>query len=305
MKPAPFYYHAPSSLNAALELLRDLRDDDAKVLAGGQSLMPMLNMRLARTNHLVDINGLHELDYVREEQGGLVIGALTRHRTVERSAEVARRTPLLTEAMPQVGDRQVRFRGTFGGSLAHADPAAELPTIATALDAEMVVGSQSGMRTVPASDFFLSFLTTALEADELLVEIRFPALQTGSGCAFLELSRQLGTYAIVSAAAVVTIEDGGIADARLALGGVGATPIRARRAEAALRGQRPTTEAFMEAGRLAGDDTDPAADVHGSVAYRKEMATVYARRALTTAADRAMASSSQALPLDGGGHGKG
>jgi len=290
MKPAPFYYHAPSSLGEALGLLRDLRDDDAKVLAGGQSLMPLLNMRLARVNHLVDINGLGELDYVRPDGDGLVIGALTRHRTLEYSAEVASRTPLLTQALPQVGDRQVRFRGTLGGSLAHADPVGELSTIAVALDAEIVLGSQSATRTVPASDFFLTFLTTALEPDELLMEVHFPALPGHAGCAFLELSRQLGAYAIVSAAAVLTIEDGGIASARLALGGVGATPIRARRAEAALHGQRPTTEAFMEAGRLAADDTDPAADVHGSVAYRKEIAAVYARRALKTAADRAMAS---------------
>jgi carbon-monoxide dehydrogenase medium subunit len=248
--------------------------------------MPMLNMRLARTNHLIDINGLRELDYVREEQGGLVVGALTRHRTIERSAEVAQRLPLLTEAMPQIGDRQIRFRGTFGGSLAHADPAAELPTIATALDAEMVIGSRTGRRTVAASDFFLSFLTTALEPDELLIEVRLPVLPAGAGCAFLELSRQLGTYAMVSAAAVVTIEDGRIADARLALGGVSDTPIRARRAEATLRNQTPTPDVLAEAGRLAAEDTDPGGDVHASAAYRREMAAVYARRALKAAADR-------------------
>ena len=300
MKPAPFYYHAPSSLDEALGLLRDLRDEDAKVLAGGQSLMPMLNMRLARANHLVDINGLRELDYAREERSGLAMGALTRHRTLERSADVARRIPLLTEAIPQVGDRQVRFRGTLGGSLAHADPAAELPTIAVALDAEMVVRSRSGTRTVRAADFFLSFFTTALEPAELLTEVRFPAFPARSGCAFLELTRQLGAYPIVSAAAVVSIDDGRIADVRLALGGVGETPIRAHGAEAALRGQRPTLEVLTEAGRLAADDTDPGADVHGSAEYRKEMAAVYARRALQTAADRAIS-----LPLDGGGLGRG
>lgn len=299
MKPAPFYYHAPSSLDEALGLLRDLRDDDAKVLAGGQSLMPILNMRLTRANHLVDINGLRELDYVRGEQGGLVMGALTRHRTLERSAEVASRIPLIAETMPQVGDRQVRFRGTLGGSLSHADPAAELPTIAVALDAEIVVGSRSGTRTVPASDFFLSFFTTVLEPDELLTEVRFPGLPARSGCAFLELTRQAGAYPIVSAAAVVTLEDGRIADARLALGGVGDTPIRARRAEAALHGQRPTLEVFADAGRLAADDTDPGADVHGSAEYRGEMAAVYARRALQTAADRA-----SSLPLERGGLGR-
>jgi CO/xanthine dehydrogenase FAD-binding subunit len=286
MKPAPFHYHAPSSLEEALRLLSDLGDDDAKVLAGGQSLMPMLNMRLARTNHLIDINGLRELDYVRDEQGGLAVGALTRHRAIERSPIVGHRLPLITEAMPQIGDRQIRFRGTLGGSMAHADPAAELPTIATALDAEMVIASQTGTRIVPASDFFLSFLTTAIEEHELLMEVRFPSLPAGAGCAFLELSRQLGTYAMVSAAAVVTVEDGHIADARLALGGVGDTPIRAHRAEAVLRNRAATPDVFIEAGRLAADETDPGGDVHASVEYRKQMAAVYARRALRTAADR-------------------
>src|SRR6266571_1843509 len=212
MKPAPFAYHAPSSLDEALALLHDLCDEDAKVLAGGQSLMPILNMRLARVNHLVDINGVRELDSLREEPDGLVVGALTRHRTIEHSAQVARLHPLLAEAMPLIGDRQIRFRGTMGGSLAHADPAAELPTIAVALDAEMTVTGRSGTRQVQASDFFVSFFTTALEPDELLVSVRFPALRAGSGCAFLEFTRQLGAYPIVSAAAVMRIDNGQIAE---------------------------------------------------------------------------------------------
>jgi carbon-monoxide dehydrogenase medium subunit len=291
MKPAPFHYHAPSSLDDVLGLLRELREDDAKVLAGGQSLMPMLNMRLARANHLVDINRVRELDYVREEQGVMAVGALTRHRTLERSAEVARRIPLVAEAMPLIGDRQIRFRGTLGGSLSHADPAAELPAVAVALDAEMVVGSTSGKRTVPAADFFQSFFATALEPDELLTEVRFPTLPAHTGCAFLELTRQLGAYPIVSAAAVVTMVDRRITDARLALGAVADRPIRARRAETALHGREPTREAFTEAGKLAADATDPGADVHGSAEYRREMAAVYARRALQAAADRAMVAS--------------
>jgi aerobic carbon-monoxide dehydrogenase medium subunit len=289
VKPAPFRYHAPSSLGEALALLHDLRDDDAKVLAGGQSLMPILNMRLSRANHLVDINGVRELDYVRDESDRLVMGALTRHRTLERSADVARRIPLITETMPQIGDRQIRFRGTLGGSLAHADPAAELPTVAVALDAEITIANQAGTRTETAADFFQSFFTTLLEPDELLTEVRFPAPAAGSGYAFLELTRQLGAYPIVSAAAVVSIESGQITDARLALGGVSDTPIRARRAEAMLHGQKPSVEAFTEAGRLAADATDPGADIHGSADYRREMAGVYARRALQTAADRAVA----------------
>ncbi len=287
MKPAPFHYHAPSSLDEALGLLHDLRDDDAKVLAGGQSLMPILNMRLTHVDHLVDINGVRELDYLREEDGALVMGALTRHRTIERSPRVASLMPLLAEGMPLVGDRQVRFRGTLGGSLAHADPAAELPTMALALDAQVTVGSRSGTRTLPACDFFESFFTTALEPDELLTEVRFPALAAGFGCAFLEFTRQLGAYPIVSAAAVLTLSEGRIVEARLALGGVGDTPIRARRAEAALRGQPADATVFAHAAQLAAEDTEPGDDIHGSAEYRREMAAVYARRALQTAAGRA------------------
>ncbi|MBM2809959.1 MAG: carbon monoxide dehydrogenase medium chain [Chloroflexi bacterium] len=287
MKPAPFFYHAPTSVDEAVALLQDLQEEDSKVLAGGQSLMPVLNMRLARVKHLIDINKLHDLDYIRPFDGGLAIGALTRHRMAEHSTDVATRAPLITEALPLVGDRQVRFRGTIGGSIAHADPVAELPTIALALDADLVVSKRGGSRTVPASEFFITFLTTAIEDDELLTEIRIPAPPAHSGHAFLELSRQLGTYAIVSAAAVVALDGGRISEARLALGGVGSTPIRALRAEESLRGQAPTIEAFTEAGRLASEATDPSADVHGSIEYRREMAAVYVRRALKVAAERA------------------
>lgn len=288
MKPAPFAYHAPSSVEEALSLLADLREEDAKVLAGGQSFMPLLNMRLARPSHLVDINGVNEIGFVRPaDDGGLVIGAMARHRALERSAEVAARAPLLAEALPLVGDRQIRFRGTLGGSLAHADPAAELPTVAVALDAEVLIGHRSGRRTVPASEFFLGFLTTVLQPDELLLEVRLPAPEPGTGYAFLELARQLGAFAIASAAAAMTLEGDLIAGARLCLGGVGPTPIRARRAEEALRGQRVTSETVAMAAHLAAEDTDPDGDVHGSAAYRREMAEVYARRALHLAASRA------------------
>lgn len=290
MKPARFAYHCPSTLAEALALLSDLRDDDVKVLAGGQSLMPLLNMRLARPKHLVDVNGLAELDYIRPtDDGGLAIGALTRQRAIERSTEVARRAPLLAEAVPLIGDRQVRGRGTIGGSLAHADPAAEIPSVAMALDAELVIRSSSRTRTVRAADFLLSFLTTSLGPDELLLEVRVPPPPPRAGFAFLELTRQLGAFAIVSVAAMVSLRDGHIDQARLSLGGVAPTPIRAARAEASLRGERPTVQAFAEAGRLASEETDPTADVHGSEAYRREMAAVYTRRALQAALERAQA----------------
>jgi CO/xanthine dehydrogenase FAD-binding subunit len=288
MKPAPFEYHAPASLDETLALLDDLRDDDAKILAGGQSLMPILNMRLARPSHVVDINGLRDLAYLTPtEDGGLAVGALTRHRTLEYSPEVARAVPLLAEAIPLVGDRQIRYRGTAGGSLVHADPAAELPTIVGALDAELVVASREGRRVVPANEFFLTFLTTVLEPQELLVEIRFPPPPPRAGHAFLELARQHGDFAIVSAAVCLALENNHIAAARICVGGAGPTPIRATDAEEALHGAAPTPEAFAEAGRLAAAATDPSGDVHGSAEYRREMAGVFVRRALTTAHQRA------------------
>jgi CO/xanthine dehydrogenase FAD-binding subunit len=292
MKPARFVYHAPSSVDEALGLLADLQDQDAKVLAGGQSLMPMLNMRLARPKHVIDINGLAELSYARAtDQGGLVIGALARQRALERSADVAARSPLLAEALPLIADRQVRFRGTIGGSLAHADPVAELPTVAVALDADLIVARRADRRVVPASQFFVTFLTSVLEADELLVEVRIPPPPTGAGFAFLELTRQHGAYAIVSAAALVALVDGLVKEARICLGGVGPTPIRASQAEAALVGREPTAAAIGEAARLAAEATDPSGDVHGTAAYRREMAEVYTRRALQTALARVQVAS--------------
>lgn len=288
MKPVRFQYHAPSSVPEALALLHDLSGEETKVLAGGQSLMPFMNLRLVRPSHLVDINGLTELDYIRvTEEGGVAIGALTRQRTLERSAEVASRLPLLAEAIPLIGDRQVRCRGTAGGSIAHADAAAEIPTVALALDADIVVARQSGTRTVPASQFFLDFYTTALDADELVVELRFPPRAPGDGNAFLELSRQQGAFAIVSAAATVTIHQGRIRGARICLGAAGPTPLRARSAEQSLQGQEPTAPVIAAAGRAAAADADPISDVHGSDGYRRQMAEVYTRRALGTAVARA------------------
>ena len=287
MKPAPFAYHAPSSVDEALTLLAEL-GPNAKVLAGGQSLMPLMNMRLARPSHVIDINCLAEMSFIRPtDDGGLTIGSLARHRAVEQSSEVAVRAPLLREATPLIGDRQIRCRGTVGGSLAHADPVAEIPTVMAALDAELVVGARGASRTVAASEFFFGPMTTALEADELLQEIRVPPPPPQAGHAFLELVRQRGAFALVSAAAVIALEDDRVSHARLCLGGVGPTPVRARRAEAELDGRRPTADLLSSAARLAASDTDPEADVHVSADYRREMAEVYARRALELAVSRA------------------
>lgn len=287
MKPPPLHYNAPSTLDEALQLLRDL-GDDAKVLAGGQSLMPLLNMRLARPRHLVDINGIGELDYVRPtDEGGLALGALVRHRTLEHAPVIAERVPLLAEAAPLIGDRIVRYRGTIGGSIAHADPVAELPTLAVALDAQLVIGSRSGTRTVPASDFFLGPLTTVLEPDELLVEVHFPPQPSGTSHAFLELARQHGAFAIVSVAASLTFDDGHIAGARLAVGGAAPTSIRGSAAENLLRGEAPSKALFAEAAQRVAVACEPTSDVHGTEEYRREMAEVYTRRALALAAQRA------------------
>jgi aerobic carbon-monoxide dehydrogenase medium subunit len=288
VKPPRFKYHAPSALDEALDILARFQKEDAKVLAGGQSLVPLLNMRLARPGHLVDINGVNELSYIRVGGAGeLSIGALTRHRAVERSADVGRTSPLLAEAIPLVGDRQIRFRGTVGGSLAHADPAAEIPTVAAALDATLVIRSIDGTREIPAAELVAGYLTTVLEPTEMIVEVRLPPAPAGAGFAFLELVRQHGAFAIVSAAAMVTVADGVVQDARLCLGGVGPGPVRAHRAEVFLRGQLATEDAFGEAAALVSESIDPLGDVHGSAEYRGEMAVVYARRALTTAFARA------------------
>lgn len=295
VKPVAFTYHAPRTVDDALNLLDELRDQEAKVLAGGQSLMPMLNMRLVRPQHLVDINGVAELNYVRvESDGATTVGALTRHRTLEQSSEIRQYLPLVAEAVPHIGDRLIRYRGTIGGSLAHADPSAELPTLAVTLDAELVVGKKGTTRTIPAADFFFGYLTTALGEDELVLAIRFPPLARGAGVAFKELVRQHGQFAIVSAAAGLVMESGQITEARVCLGGVAPTPIRATNAEQLLCGERPSATLFREAASRAADATEPSADVHGSAEYRRDMALVYAELALTAAASRVTASLAEA-----------
>lgn len=295
MKPPQFRYLCPTSVEEALQLLGELGDAYPKILAGGQSLMPLLNMRLVRPSHVIDVNRLAELSFVREEaDGGLSVGAMTRHRALEKSTAVASRTPLIAEAIELVGDRQIRVRGTLGGSLAHADPAAELPVVALGLDAQIVVRRHEQTRTINARDFFQAILTTALEPEEMLTEVRFPPLPPRTGCAFIELARQHGAFAIVAVAATLSFEAGRIASASIALGGVAPIPIRADRAEQVLRGEAPTPAVFAEAARLAAEATDPSGDVHGSEAYRREMAGVFTRRALEAASKRGLASAAAA-----------
>jgi CO/xanthine dehydrogenase FAD-binding subunit len=260
----------------------------AKVLAGGQSLVPMMNFRLARPAALVDINRVTGLAYVREGPGSVVIGALTRHRELERSPVVRARCPLLAAAVPFIGHAAIRNRGTIGGSLAHADPAAELVAVAAALGARLVVRSVAGERVLTPSEFFVSYLTTALGADELLVEVRLPGVVPRTGSAFVEVSRRHGDFALVAVAAEVTLDDAGrCATARLALSGVGGVPFVATDEVALLLGDTPAGNTLAEVGRRVSAAVTPDGDLHASAEYRKELAAVLVRRALTEAVARA------------------
>jgi carbon-monoxide dehydrogenase medium subunit len=286
MKLPDFKYEAPATVAEATVLLAE-HQDEASLLAGGQSLIPLLALRLAHPAVLVDINGLDELSGVSVTDGRVAIGALTREYMAEESETVAATVPLLTSALPLIGHEAIRSRGTLGGSLAHADPAAELPAVARALDAEFVVRSESGERVIPASDWFEGYLTTSRRPDEILVEVRFPVAEPGTGVAFEEVARRHGDFAMVGLAASLTLTDGTITDARLAFSGVADVPVRAAEAESLLVGQQPSAELFAEAARRSAAALNPPADLHGSSDYRKKVAAVLVRRGLRAAADNA------------------
>jgi len=287
MKPPPFEYAAPRKTDEAVALLAQ-HGDRAKVLAGGQSLVPLLNFRLAQPEVLVDVNRVAELAYVRPVDSGIAFGALTRQHTVERSDDVRARLPIVTEACRLIGHLPIRHRGTIGGSLAHADPASELPAVMVALEAELTAVRRGGRRTLPAEQFFTGIFTTALAPDELLTEIRVPGLPPRTGSAFVEIARRAGDFAIVGIAALVTLDDAGrVGRARLALCGVGPTPIRAREAERVLEGERPEGRALDEAADRIVAATDPPGDVHASAAFRKKLARHVGRQAIGLAARRA------------------
>ena len=288
MKPPPFEYHAPASLDEALALLAQ-HGDEAKALAGGQSLIPVLNFRLARPSVLVDLNRIGELAGI-EANGTLRIGAMTRQRAAERSAEVAGLAPLLREALFSVAHPQIRTRGTVGGSLAHADPAAELPAVMLALEARFRLRRASAERTLAAAEFFTGLFTTALALDELLVGIDIPAPPARSGSAFVEVARRHGDFALVGVAAMVSLDaSGAFSEARLAYVNAGPGPFRSARAEAVLRGQRPDAELFRAAAEAAHGDARPASDVHASADYRRQLVRVLTERALARASERAAA----------------
>jgi CO/xanthine dehydrogenase FAD-binding subunit len=240
-----------------------------------------------RPTYLVDLNDIPGLDGLRVEDGRLAIGALTRQRTVERSALVRERCPLLADAMPQIGHAQIRNRGTVGGSLAHADPAGELPAVAAALGAELILRSRRGERRLTPEAFFVAYLTTAVEPDELLVETRVPVAPPRTGTAFLEVSRRHGDFAIVGVAATLTVDEGGVCTAcAVAVTGVGPTPVVAGEATRALVGVKPDAGAFDEVGRRLASALRPDSDLHASSDYRKHLARVLTRRALARAAER-------------------
>jgi aerobic carbon-monoxide dehydrogenase medium subunit len=279
-------YEAPTTIAEAVDLLAE-HEDEASVLAGGQSLIPLMALRLARPAVLIDINGLGELSLVAATDGRVAIGAMTREYVAEDSATVGDAVPLLAAALPLIGHEAIRNRGTIGGSLAHADPAAELPAVALALDAQFVVRGRAGERVIPAADWFEGYLATSRRPDELLTEVRFPAAAPGTGVAFLEVARRHGDFAIVGLAVSLTLADGVIGDARLAFAGVSDVPVRAAEAEDLLAGERPSAELFAEAARAATAGLDPPADLNGSSEYRKQVAAALVRRGLQAAADNA------------------
>jgi carbon-monoxide dehydrogenase medium subunit len=284
MKPPPFSYHDPRTVGDVVELLGRL--DNAKLLAGGQSLMPMLNMRFVLPDHVIDLNRVEGLSFIREADGALEIGGMTRQRDLEFSDVVARRCPLMAEAIRLVGHRQTRNRGTLGGSLCHLDPSAELVSVAASLDATVLVAGPSGRREIAFAEFPVAFMTPAIEPNELLTAVRFPIWPKGHGYAFIEFARRHGDFAIVSAGALL-VEDaaGKIQRAAVVIGGMGMVPIRAVELEQALLGQVPDDELLREACESCRK-LDAIEDVHAPASYRQHLASVLSRRALEQARAR-------------------
>jgi carbon-monoxide dehydrogenase medium subunit len=276
--PAPFDYEVAESVEHALSLLGER--EDAKLIAGGHSLLPAMKLRISRPSLLIDIAGLDELDYVRDDGDRVAIGAVTRHKDVRDAALLQEHCPIVSFTAGQVGDPQVRHRGTIGGSVSHSDPASDLPAVLFAVDAEMVVRGPGGERTIPALDFCTGVFQTALQEGELLVEIRVPKLPASTGWSYVKMSRRAQDWATVGAAAVVERSNGGIASAAVALTNMGATPVRARHVEKAIADGAP----IEEAAGLAGEGRNPPSDHAASADFRLHLAGVLTRRALEQAA---------------------
>jgi carbon-monoxide dehydrogenase medium subunit len=283
MIPAAFAYARPTTVDEALQAVAE-GGEDVKILAGGQSLIPVMRLRLAAPETVVDLTKVAELRGVREEDDAIVIGAMTTHSDVLSDPLIARWAPLIAEATETVADRQVRHRGTFGGALAHADPAGDLPAVALVLDAQFVIAGLNGRRTVPAAEFFVDYLTTALEEGELLVEIRIPKLLGTWGTHYEKFNRVAQAWSIVAVAALVRREENVIAEARVGLTNMGPTPLRASGVEAALVGVPATRESVAAAAEHAAEGTSPSSDLNAQSDYRQHLATVLTRRAVTVAA---------------------
>lgn len=287
MIPNAFEYLAPRNLKEAFALL-ERHGGDAKLLAGGHSLLPMMKLRLASPKVLIDLGRVSELAYIRAEGKQVVVGAMTTHAEIESSALLRRRAPLLAEAAAEIGDVQVRNCGTMGGALAHADPAADYPAAVLALDAELTLASAKGKRTVPATEFFVDILTTALEPGEILTEVRFVSAGKRTGAAYLKLHQPASGFAIVGVAAKVELEEGKrCREARVGITGVAPSPYRAQGVEEALAGKVLGRKRIADAAKQAAAGVEPLADLHASARYRAAMAEVFTRRALTQAFQRA------------------
>jgi len=284
--PGPVEYERATSLENAIALLEQ-RGPDARVIAGGHSLLPMMKLRLASPECLIDINDVEELSYIREADGEVRIGALARHRELLESELLARHFPVFADAERVIADPPVRNRGTIGGSLAQADPAEDLSAACSALKAEAVIAGSSGERVVSMEDFHAGPYTTAIEDGEILTEIRIP-IGSGAGSAHEKVERRAGDWAVAAVSAALWIDGGTIADAGLALAAVGLTTVHAERSEERLRGEQPSAELFAEAGRLASEDSSPSADGRGPVDYKRHLAGELSKRALTRAAERAL-----------------
>jgi carbon-monoxide dehydrogenase medium subunit len=283
MKPAPFEYHAPESLGEVIALLAE-HGDEAKVLAGGQSLVPMLALRLTRFEHIIDLNRVDDLRGVERTNGTLTVKSMTRQSTVEHDTAAGEAVPLLAEAIPLIGHFQIRNRGTVGGSIAHADPASELPAVALALDAELEVAGSGGTRRVPASEFFVGTWTTTIGEDEILRAVHFPVWSGQAGFAVEEIARRSGDFALAGVVAAVELDAAGaVQRSAISFLGMAPTPVRARAAEDALNGSSPSATDLTEIAKLAVTDTEPTADVHASAEYRQHVGAHLVERALDRA----------------------
>jgi CO/xanthine dehydrogenase FAD-binding subunit len=287
MKPAPFSYAAPSSLEEAIALL-DAHGDKAKLLAGGQSLVPMMNFRLARPEHVIDLNRISGLDFIEEREGSLVIGAMTRQRSLENSELIRQHYPLLLEATELIGHTAIRNRGTVGGSIAHADPAAELPAVLLAFGGHVRVHGPQGTRQISAEAFFLTYFTTTLEANEILTEVHFPRWPRGTGWCFMEESRRHGDFAMVGVAVLLALDaERRCSRVGVVLTGVGGAPYQVTEASTILLGQVVDAARIAEVARAAAAGVDPEGDIHASADFRRHLSGVLTRRALTKASERA------------------